>query len=151
MKRIIILAVVVLFFAYSGCKTTKNVAQNKKHSTKDSITLSPSQTVKDTICEELKAHIKRYWSYDENTKLFIYEYNNKHGLMKFLTCFAKMDTTNVINLLGKPSELRDGFMFYYMNNECFEYSQQNCLEYRLDYNTTGTITHIQPQTVQWIK
>lgn len=148
--KAILLFTMGLLFVYGGCKTTKTVSESKNPA-KDTIPISPSQAVKDTLCEELKDHLKRYWSYDENTKLFSYGYKNKHGLMKFLTCFAKMDTTNVINLLGKPSELRDGFMFYYMNIECFEYSQQNCLEYRLDYNTTGHITHIQPQTVQWIK
>ena len=142
--------VVVLFFFGGGCKTTKSVSDCKAHS-KDCITTSPTQTVKDTVCVGLKDHIKKYWSYDENTKLFSYEYKNQYGLMAYLQCFNKMDTTGTMALLGRPSEIRDGFMFYFMNTNCFEYSQQECIEYRLDYNTLGEIIHIQPQTVHWIK
>ncbi len=147
MKGIIIF-IMSLFLLQEGCKTSKNSASKKNNAE-----TSASQTVKDTVCEGLSKHVKKYWLYDNKTKLFNYSCSDPKSLLftKYWNCFIKMDTTDCINLLGKPSVERTGFMFYYMNSQCFEERQENCLWYELKYDSNGNITYIGQQAVHWIK
>lgn len=89
-------------------------------------------------CPKLVTFIQSNWKKQKN---HLYYYDDKfldRFKKEFEGCLQQLDKNEIVDLLGIPSEdLNDGYLNYYLNTKCVDYSLGVCHYFTVIYDTAN--------------
>jgi hypothetical protein len=98
-----------------------------------------------TECEGLVKEINTNWL--KNDKANLYHLQNEEFIIKRLVfyysvkekCITQLDTSQIIQLFGKPNERKIGQFHYYMDKDCFNPYPIKCKYLEVQFDNNGKV------------
>lgn len=99
-------------------------------------------------CTGLIEEINTNWL--KNNKANIYGLENKEFILKRLVfyysvenkCITQLDTSQIVQLFGEPSNRKNHVYHYYFNEDCFNSYPSDCNYFEVYYDYNGQITKV---------